>query len=411
MNTATDMISKDTSNQFAAFVCDPGTTETLVPILSEHEWPLDCVSTGGIENAIRVLGASPSPRYLLVDLSEASDPRADINALAEVCEPGTSVIALGTINDVALYRDLIDAGIIEYFVKPVTSDEIRMAILNAEQALRIAEEGHQTTPEEDIKRTISVVGVRGGVGASLIASSVAWIIANEIGRSVALLDLDIHFGTDALAFDLEPGRGLVDALDNPGRVDGLFIERAVIKESENLSVLSAEASLSEAAIPDPAALSHLIEELRGGHSVVIMDAPRTLVAQHPMIMTEATDIILVTDLSLAATRDTIRILNHIKDMAPNTRVRLLANRVGGNGPVEVEQSDFEASVERKVDWVLPFDPKTVVMAAKRGKPLPQSAASTKLVSLLKDISEELTGVKANVNKPSLWQNLLAAGKK
>jgi len=411
MSTAKDMISKDNSNQFAAFVCDPAVTEALVPILSEHEWPLDSVSQGGIENAIRTLGASPSPRFLLVDLSDSGDPRSDIYSLAEVCEPGTSVIALGQQNDVALYRDLIDSGIIEYFVKPVTTDEVRMAIMNAEQALRMAEETGAQQPEDVVKRCISVIGVRGGTGASLIASSAAWLMANEIDKKVALLDLDIHFGTDALVFDLEPGRGLIDALDNPSRVDSLFIERAVIKESENLAVLSAEASLTETAVADPAALSHLIEQLRGSYDILIMDAPRAMVAQHPLILSEATDIILVTDMSLAGTRDTIRMLNFIKDTAPNANVRLLANRLGSNGPVEVDQKDFEASVERKIDWTLPFDPKTVVMAAKHGKPLPQAAANSKLVSMIKSISEELVGKKAETKGASVWKNLVAIGKK
>lgn len=190
-----------------------------------------------------------------------------------------------------------------------------------------------------------------------------------------------------------------------------FIERAVIKESENLAVLSAEASLTETAVADPAALGHLVEQLRSSYDILIMDAPRAMVAQHPLILSEATDIILVTDLSLAGTRDTIRMLNFIKDTAPNANVRLLANRIGSGGPVEVDQKDFEASVERKIDWILPFDPKTVVMAAKRGKPLPQAAANSKIVSMVKSISEELVGKKAAAKGGSVWKNLVAIGKK
>ena len=37
----------------------------------------------------------------------SGDPLNDINALAEVCEPGTVVIAAGQVNDVRLYRDLV----------------------------------------------------------------------------------------------------------------------------------------------------------------------------------------------------------------------------------------------------------------------------------------------------------------
>ena len=61
----------------------------------------------------------------------------------------------------------------------------------------------------------------------------------------ALLDLDVHFGTRrARALDLEPGRGLTDAIDNPGRIDGLFIERAMIRANDHLAILSAEAPMN-----------------------------------------------------------------------------------------------------------------------------------------------------------------------
>ncbi|MCE3544368.1 hypothetical protein LXJ56_29760, partial [Escherichia coli] len=78
----------------------------------------------------------------------------------------------------------------------------------------------------------------------------------------ALLDLDVHFGTGALALDLEPGRGLTDAIENPSRIDGLFIERAMVKASEKLAVLSAEAPINQPLMTDGAAFYQLQEEMR-----------------------------------------------------------------------------------------------------------------------------------------------------
>jgi pilus assembly protein CpaE len=65
-----------------------------------------------------------------------------------------------------------------------------------------------------------VIGTRGGVGASTIATSLAWLFSADDKMPTALLDLDVHFGTGALALDLEPGRGLTDAIENPAASTG-----------------------------------------------------------------------------------------------------------------------------------------------------------------------------------------------
>jgi pilus assembly protein CpaE len=54
--------------------------------------------------------------------------------------------------------------------------------------------------------------------------------------------------------DLEPGRGLTDAIENPSRIDGLFIERALIRANDNLSILSAEAPINMPLLTDGSAL-------------------------------------------------------------------------------------------------------------------------------------------------------------
>jgi len=45
----------------------------------------------------------------------------------------------------------------------------------------------------------------------------------------ALLDLDLHFGTIALKLDTDPGSGLCEALEQPSRIDSLFIDRAMVQ--------------------------------------------------------------------------------------------------------------------------------------------------------------------------------------
>ena len=55
-------------------------------------------------------------------------PASQIHDLAELCEPGVTVIAIGDSNDIGLYRDLVRAGVSEYIVKPVTPQLLAKAL-------------------------------------------------------------------------------------------------------------------------------------------------------------------------------------------------------------------------------------------------------------------------------------------
>ena len=355
---------------FTAFVCDDATADMLRPVAVEHGWSPEKVNKGGLRNAVQSLSVSASPNILFVDLSESGDPLNDINALAEVCEPGTIVIAAGQVNDVRLYRDLVASGIHDYLLKPFTVDQLRDTFANAQMIIS-GPRGEAQVDKPHVMAT--VVGVRGGVGASTIATSLAWMLGDRAQRTTALLDLDIHFGTGALALDLEPGRGLTDAIENPSRIDGLFIERAMVRASERLSVLSAEAPINQPLITDGTAFFQLQEEMRNAFESTVLDLPRHMLIQFPHMVHDAHVAVVVSELTLAGTRDAIRILAWLKSNAPQTKVIVAANRVPSGGALEISRKDFEQSIERPVDILFPEDGKLAAQAAKLGKPVAEVA--------------------------------------
>ena len=359
---------------FNAFVCDEDTLELIRVAAGDMGWPTEKCHKGGLRNAVQSLSVSASPNILFVDMSESGDPINDINALAEVCEPGTVVIAAGQVNDVRLYRDLLSSGIQDYLLKPLSLDQVRESLTMAQAMLAAPKhaDGHDDKPHH----MMAVVGVRGGVGASMVSTSLAWAISDQAGRQTALLDLDVHFGTGALTLDLEPGRGLIDAIDNPSRIDGLFIERAMVRASDKLSLLSAEAPIHQPVMTDGSAFFQLEEELRGAFEMTVVDIPRQVLIPFPHLVSEAGTILLVTDVTLAAARDTIRLLSWFKQNVPGARVLLVANKVQ-NAIGELSRKEFESSIERPIDIVVPFDPKLVSQAAKLGKSYAEVCKGTK----------------------------------
>jgi pilus assembly protein CpaE len=359
---------------FNAFLCDDDTLELIRAAAHEMGWPIEKCNKGGLRNAVQSLSVSASPNILFVDMSESGDPINDINALAEVCEPGTVVIAAGQVNDVRLYRDLLSSGIQDYLLKPLSLEQVRESLTMAQAMLTAPK--HADMLDDKPHHMMAVVGVRGGVGASLVATSLAWAISEQAGRQTALLDLDVHFGTGALTLDLEPGRGLIDAIDNPSRIDGLFIERAMVRASDKLSLLSAEAPIHQPVMTDGSAFFQLEEELRGAFEMTIVDLPRQVLIPFPHLVSEAGTILLVSDVTLAAARDTIRLLSWFKQNVPGARVVLVANKFQ-NAIGELSRKEFESSIERSIDIVIPFDPKLVSQSAKLGKSYAEICKGTK----------------------------------
>jgi pilus assembly protein CpaE len=388
MNAPFNPANSGTRDAFAAYICDDATLDVVRNVATEMGWASEKCNQGGLRNAVQSLSIAASPNILLVDMSESGDPLNDINGLAEVCEPGTVVIAMGQVNDVRLYRDLIASGLHDYLLKPISAEQLRDSVAQA-QAIFLAPKSNEPAVERP-HITTAVIGTRGGVGASTIATSLAWYMSEQGARSTALLDLDVHFGTGALVMDLEPGRGLTDAIDNPSRIDGLFIERAMIKANDKLSILSAEAPISSPLMTDGAAFFQLQEEFRGSFESTMIDLPRNMLVNFPHLIGDVNVTVLVTELTLASARDAIRILSWLKSNAPHSKVILVANKVQP-GALEISKADFESSIERKIDFVVPADYKAAAAAAKLGQPLLVAGKNSKISGIVNSLGERIVG--------------------
>ena len=374
---------------FAAFICDEAALDVLRPVIIEMGWAPEKCNKGGLRNAVQSLSISASPAILMVDLSESGDPLSDINALAEVCEPGTVVIAVGQVNDVRLYRDLLSSGIHDYLLKPLAASQLRDSLTQAQTVFM----NPRNNDGETVKKHVAtaVVGTRGGVGASTLATSLAWLFSADHKRPTALLDLDVHFGTGALALDLEPGRGLTDAIENPSRIDGLFIERAMIRANEHLAILSAEAPINSPLMTDGSAFLQLEEEFRQAFEMTVIDMPRNMLINFPHLLAEVNVVALVAELTLASARDTIRLLSWLKTNAPGAQAMIIANKVQ-QGATEISKADFEASIERKISFAIPFDQRAAANAAKLGQPFAHANRSTKSGQVIRDVAKAIVGI-------------------
>src|SRR5262249_46048610 len=79
------------------------------------------VQLGGIQGAVDAYKGQVTPNLLIVETRLHGDAAlAELDRLAEVCDPSTKVVVIGRANDVELYRELMRRGASEYLVAPLT---------------------------------------------------------------------------------------------------------------------------------------------------------------------------------------------------------------------------------------------------------------------------------------------------
>lgn len=379
------------SAPLVAFIHDEATRATLVAALGS-EWPAATVNTGGINEAVVHLAADPSAGTLIVDFAEAADVFKALDRLAEVCAPGTQVIGLGEVNDVGLYRRLRAAGITDYLVKPISAEVFGHALHAASQpTVAIG----QDRPGRAKGEVVAVVGARGGVGASMVATTVAWLFAEESKRRTMLIDLDVRWGTTGLALDVETSHGLCEVLANPERIDSLFVSSAAARIGDRLSLLASEESLETNADARPGALELLLKEARRESERVVLDVPRLGGDMLRRSFVEASVIIVVTDFSLAGLRDAGRLVALAKEIAPSANCLVVGNRVGANKKSELPKVEMQKALKTTLAAVVPEEPGVVLEALNTGKALPQLAPRSKAVAALRTLVRSFDQVAPN----------------
>jgi len=380
-----------------ALVADRETAELVGTVLRQQNIQPSAVVEERPDNAPERLRRGAPPALLLLDLSGSSTPVGDVMAALTAGGGEMRLIALGTVNDVALFRDLMAAGVADYLVKPIDPYALATALT---KAVRPPDPVAGVTR---LGKTLVFFGSRGGIGTTSLAVNSAWLLAHQLHQRTGLLDLDLYFGTVALALDIDPGRGLREALEQPSRIDGLFVERAMVNAGDRLSVLSAEEPVHEDAAFDPLAIDVLLHELRQQFDWVIVDLPRGAATVQRVTLAAASHIAIVCDQSLAGLRDAMRMETLAKESAPEARILFVDGGATAHGRGEIDTAAFEKGLGRPLDWVIPSDPKAAIAAANSGKPLPVVAASSPVTKALTKVLTALAGPPQAAAKRPFWK--------
>ena len=319
------------------------------------------IRRGNVRTALAALSQMATPRALIIDITGESEPLALLGDLTHVVEPDVQVMIVGDRQDVAFYRQVTRTlGAAEYLYKPLVPEMVARHFGG--------QITHQTQSSVPLGgRLVSVTGVRGGVGATTVAANLAWFLAQTGRRHTLLLDADLQTGSAAMLLGAQAGPGLRSALEQPNRLDALFVERAAIPLSERLDLLAGEEALTEQPGCVPGAVERLASLLRRKFNFVVADVPfgPSLLSRDLLELTQQRILVMLP--TLACVREALRMLALPAGATQARRAVLVLNRLGMPGGLTRRQ--VEDALRLTVDVVIPDLPKPVSAAENLGEPV------------------------------------------
>lgn len=353
---------------------------------------------GGIPAAIEYMRQNPTPNLLLLEsTARSAQLLSEIDMLAEHCDETAKVMVIGAINDISLYRQLVARGVSEYVVPPFQPLQVLRSISNL-----------FVDPDAPfVGKQISVVGAKGGVGASTIAHNLAWAMAENTNVNTTLVDLDLSFGTTALDFNQEPTQTVADALLQPERADDAVIERLLAKATDRLSLFTAPASISQIMdIPDDSYLS-VIEVVRRNVPFLVLDLPHVWSRWVQRTLVTSDEVVIVCQPDLASLRNGKNFIDQLKSARPNDNPpRLIINMSGVPKRPEIPVKDFGAAIGIEPEIIMPFEPELFGTAANNGQMISETDPTSRSSQAIDHLASLLTGRSVEMQQKSFIKKLL-----
>ena len=372
----------------------------------------------GFESDIEVVGSAASgsealalatrlqPDVVLMDINmpDMDGIAATERLSAEV--PATAVVMMSVQGEADYLRRSMLAGAREFLVKPFSSDELTASLRQVytrehDKQSRLAAipmatgssggdgaSGGDGRPEGQI---IAIFSPKGGVGRTTVAVNLAVAAATELGKSVVLMDGSFQFGDVGVLLNLNPkNKSIADLVPELEAGEPESLDTFIINHSAGIRVLLAPPSPEMAELITPSGVKRVLDALRRGHDLVIVDCTSWFNETTLAILDSADVVLTMLSLEITSIKNMRLFLEVAEQLGyDQNKIKLVLNRADSSLGIRV--SDVESSIGRKVDHTIVSDGRSVVYALNRGVPFFLSNREAQVSQDILRLAESIAG--------------------
>lgn len=316
------------------------------------------------------------PDIVLMDINL---PGIDGIAATEIVSrevPEAQVIMISVQGEPAYMRRAMLAGAREFLIKPFSSDELISAIRRVYELGKtrqvVAPVKQPAVVEKERPRRegkiISAFSPKGGVGTSTIAANLAVALSSGGSSRVALVDLNLQFGSQDVIFNLQPRRHIADLVSENITLDEETVTGAMLAHPSGVKVLLAPPRPELADFVTPELVKKVLAVLKGAFDYVIVDCTSFLNDLTITALEESDFILLITTPELTAIKGAklfFQVLEVLK--YPTNNVLLVLNKDDRRSGISAK--DIQASLKHPIEVILPNDEARILLSVNRGVPI------------------------------------------
>ncbi len=372
------------------FVYDQKQLDALKIVMEKNNFKVNAeVITSAGSSAIAKINSfdMTTLKAVIIDLKDQDDPFRFVKDITGRLSRDAVIFAIGSNSDVTFFRQLRGYGVSDYFLDPAPAEEL-VGSLKKIFKMDTRGKGHLGT-------MISVYGVAGGVGASLLTAALGTILSQKHGRASILVDTNMYAPSVGAYLGSEKAGNLKNLLDAGNRMDSALVSQAVSNIIPNLGLLDSWQSLDSTSSPykftgDDVDL--VVNHLGNIYRYQIWKANGLNVLRVPAL-SNSDIIILVLNGTLPSARATQHTLKYLEESGNSARIITVYNNVSPNQAITPKY--LEDAIGRAIDYEIPYEKK---LSDDMLKNVSFASESHSLYSSISAISNDLLGIRATEEK-------------